>query len=313
MKTSHIFWGVFFIFLGIFIFLAQMELWLWDLGSLLNFWPIILVLWGVSLLKIPVLIKNILAGTSGFILALLIVSLVTHNWTHDIKFNFMKNFDIHDDELSVVDTTNAGYEQMLFHAYDSTISNANLSLDVSAGSFILKDTSSNLIQVNTYTKIGESHLNVNMDEETANVNLDLSLDNIFKKSKSKRRTNIMLNPIPKWDVVLNLGACAFEADFTKYKIGNINLEGGASNIEIKLGEPADTTYLSVSIGASNLEVNVPNWVACEINPNTGLSKKNFKGFSMINGHWLTENHLKAAKRIIINIEGGVSNIQVSRY
>ncbi|MFA6571400.1 MAG: hypothetical protein WCT77_09200, partial [Bacteroidota bacterium] len=256
---------------------------------------------------------NTLAGVSGFILALLIVSLINHNWTSDIKFNILKNFDTQDNELISGDTTNPKFEQMLFHAYDSTITNASLKLDAAAGSFLLKDTCTNLIQVNTFTKIGESNLNIGIEETTANVYLDLSLDNIFKKSKSKRKANIMLNHIPRWDVSLNLGACSFEADLTQYKIGNINLEGGASNIELKLGEPADTTYLAVSVGASNLEVHVPNWVACEINSNTGLTKKDYRGFSFINGQWLTENHSTAPKRIIINIEGGVSNIQVSRY
>jgi len=269
-------------------------------------------LWGISLLKIPGFAKKILASFSGLFLAIVIVSLITFKWDYNVNFNIHKLFGNHKNDYSLNDTTNK-FEKMLSHQLDSNITIASLSLDASAGGFLLKDTCSDLIQVYTFSQLSSSNLNVSNYNDSSAVSLDLTLDNIWKKNKEKRRANIMLNPKTIWNLNFDLGACTFEGDLSNYKVEDLNIDGGASSIEIKLGQIVNETNVNVDVGASSVKIQIPVGSGCEIISNTGLCNKNFHGFQKINDTWRTENFYKSDKKIHIDLSGGVSSFEVTRY
>ena len=80
MKPSGIFWGSFLVFLGIFFLMSNFELLNFESNYIFKFWPVILIIWGAALLKIPLMVKGILAGLSGLLVALLLISAVNYKW-----------------------------------------------------------------------------------------------------------------------------------------------------------------------------------------------------------------------------------------
>ena len=77
MKSSSIFWGVFFVSLGALLLLNQFEAINADLGGIVRFWPVLIILFGVSLLNLPDIAKKIVSGAAGLFLALLIFGGIT--------------------------------------------------------------------------------------------------------------------------------------------------------------------------------------------------------------------------------------------
>jgi hypothetical protein len=125
---------------------------------------------------------------------------------------------------------------------------------------------------------------------------------------------VSLNPNILWDFDLNVGAAALNMDLTPFLIKEIMLDAGAASVDIKLGSRSDETCLCIDAGASSISIEVPESSACEIISNAELSSKHFEGFMNVNGKvFRTPNYDTAAKKIRIEIDAGISNIDVRRY
>jgi hypothetical protein len=307
VRSSSIFWGLFFIFLGIFFLLHQFGLWNYNLSIILDFWPLLLVLWGLSILKIPGLAKKFLSGIAGIFLALLLISLITYQWHWNIHKNMSVIFN---DENGGNDTLTT-YEKVLTEPYDSTNKNVCLNLDAGAGSYDIKDTATGLLDVYSYKNLGELGLNKSMDNGELNLNLDMTLNKFWKKNS--RKAEIRLSTAPVWDMNLKVGASDFECDFSYYKLRNISVKGGAANIELKFGSLGDSTFVNVDVGAASVEIKVPSTVGCQITSNTGLSSLDINGFKKNEAGYYTENFASSNKKIFLIFKGGVSSFDVSRY
>src|SRR5690606_13524650 len=75
MKAGTIFGGSFLIFLGAFILLLNFGVELPAFQGIILFWPVLLIIWGIALLKVHNVAKVVLAALSGILLALIITSL----------------------------------------------------------------------------------------------------------------------------------------------------------------------------------------------------------------------------------------------
>jgi hypothetical protein len=90
MKSSTIFWGVFLISLGILLLLRQFGIWDADLGDLFDLWPSLLIIWGISLLKIGEKAKLLIVALTALLLALFTAGFFSEVKYHrhiDINYN----------------------------------------------------------------------------------------------------------------------------------------------------------------------------------------------------------------------------------
>ena len=125
MKTSHIFWGVFFISIGGLILLGNTAGLDFTWHSAWKFWPSVLVLIGVSILVKNQIGKGIVAGLAALVLALTIYASVsaTTNLIDD-------DFEIHfGDEAVNYDTTYFSQD------FSDSIKTASLHFSAGAGGF----------------------------------------------------------------------------------------------------------------------------------------------------------------------------------
>lgn len=129
-----------------------------------------------------------------------------------------------------------------------------------------------------------------------------------------RKVTLKLNTEPVWDIDMEIGAGDLQYDLTAYKVGKINLETGASNIDLKLGDLMDESTVKIESGVANINIQVPEGVGCEIKMGGALNARNFTGFTKIrSGLYRTEGFDSAAKKIYINTDSGMSNFTVRRY
>lgn len=309
MKSRYIFWGIFFLSLGILFLLNNYGALNFDWETILKFSPVIFILWGISiLLKQSKFLRGFFAALIGFILALTIFS--------GIKFicgfsnsDFYFDFD-NDNELVFNGSSDSTFYNAIF---DPGTKKALLIFDGGAGKIIISDTTENLLQAYSFGAKNNYKFTTKNSDETSKIYFDLQKTRIrFKKRDNKM--DIKLNTNPVWNLDFDLGAAAADLDLSKFKVEEFNLDAGAASLDITLGALVEKTEINIDAGASSIKINVPHSSGCEINSDTFLSSNHFNGFEKDNSNkFRTENFDSAEKKIYINIDSGISSVKVNRY
>ncbi len=306
MKTSHIFWGTLFIVLGLLVLLNNFSAINLQWGNLWQFWPILLVLIGISMLVKNKFGKSALAGAAAILLALLLFTSVKLT-TDFIKGDFELTLNGDEDYNFAI----TEYQE----SFDTTIAKAKLYLDAGLGSFNIGDTTSELIFVKS-EGIEKHYILTKSDyDNVSKLNLKMKKTTFhLGKNKFRNRVDIALNDKPTWDINIDGGASAMNLDLTKFKVENIYVGMGAASLDVKLGTLSDKTRLNVEAGASNIDILVPEEVGCQVQTDDVLSAKNIHGFIKIDsGLYRTAEFDEAGKKIFIEIDCGVSSINIRRY
>lgn len=310
MKTGRLFWGFFLLSLGVFYLLQNFDIMSFEVENILRYWPVLLIVWGLSYLKVPKIIKQSLAALSGILLAILILNLFSWNWVH---CNFDKDWDVH---FELFDEDNrVSYEtENYFVDYTDSVEKAEFFFDGGAGEFLIGGVTQNLVNIDAASDISSLEHRFDSASGTAKVYFSFGDRKIWKHWGGRRYADIKLNTDPVWSFDIDAGACEFDLDLSKYKVGNVDIEAGAADIDLKLGELFDTCYVKIETGAANVEISILDNVGCEILTDTDLSNRNFKGFiKEAMNIYRTKNFLTAEKKILMEISGGVSNFEVTRY
>lgn len=123
-----------------------------------------------------------------------------------------------------------------------------------------------------------------------------------------------LNRAPEWNLNMNMGVGEVNLDFKAYKLRSFSFDGGAAALNLTVGQLLPLTELSVKTGVADVKIQVPEASGCMIRTKTGLSAKDFPGFVKIDdNNYETAEYKTAAKKVMIQLDGGLSNFEVSRY
>ncbi|RLD22041.1 MAG: hypothetical protein DRI54_08685 [Bacteroidetes bacterium] len=302
MKFRNIFWGVVLIFLGVLFILSNLNLIYFDWMHLWRLWPVILVLWGVSILPVHNLIKLsltilVLGGTVFFMVD------QTVEWD-DNKHIRIEKWE--SDESYPIDQT--------FNIpYDDSVKTVMLDLDIGAGAFIIADSTDDLIDFNKRGTKAKYAYVVKRSEDRAVIKIERDEINIVS-GKTSHTVEIKLNKEPVWDFDLDAGAAALDFDLSAFKVNKLDLDGGAAAFELKFGDKYPETFVTIDAGASSIDLQIPDSSGCDLRITAVLSGKSIYGFKKLeHGHYRTENFDETESKIFIEVDAAVSSFSISRY
>ncbi len=316
MKPSAIFWGALLVFLGLFFLLNNFGITNIVFADIIDYWPLILIFWGVSLLKVPVYVKGILAGLSALLISLIIIGSIT------TPYRFISD-NIDDiealaeaaefDEFDCDDIASSSFSIN----YEENVKTAELDFTGAAGEIYFDTLSDNtrLVVVNTRGFTNGGKISSEIDNDVAEVKFRLSQGGHFiKHAHHDNEAIVKLNPDPDWHMKMKVGAANAVCDLTPFKLHSLKLNAKAADINLKIGDKQEFSEIQIDAGVSNIEIEVPEEAGCEITYKTGLSSRDFYGFKSVgNNRYISENYDDSKKKISIRIKGGVSNFEVSRY
>lgn len=313
MKTEKIIWGLIFIFIGTVFMLDNFNVINFYWGSVWRFWPVIFILIGANMLLSRFADKNYGAIFAASITVLVLASIgyqgsiprEDNGWVN-IKFDD-KRRDRNED------WSNAS---VFSEPYSGTKS-ASLNIQGGATTYELIDTTSMLFQADVKEMAGGYSL-----EKTTLDSVDVL--NFRKRDKKGRgfkmddmesnETRLSLNSNPIWDIKVEMGAGSTEFNLEKFKVRNLTFEGGAAAFEARIGSTLPLTDVTVETGVASVEIEVPSASGCKIEVDSGLSSKDFIGFTkQADGTYETENYDTAANKINISLKGGLSSFEVKKY
>ncbi len=313
MSYRKLFWGILLVIIGILFILKNLHLIYFDWWTVIRLWPLILILWGISLVPIQSYIKLILS-----LLAIAVTILVVSKYDRNEHpyFGWHNNHDKwsyswdSDDDSTITNNT-----QELFQTYDSTMKAATLTFDAAAGDFKLSDSllTDKLILFRKKGNIGNYSMTSSDEEGRRIVNLNIEDSNIKLNNRSNM-VQLYLNPQPVWDFKFEVGAANIDFDLSNFYIASLGVEGGASSMKLKLGDKNPLSQVNIEAGAASIDLSVPSSAGVEINTETVLTSHNFPGFNKVSkGQFRTDNYGSAASKIIIKVDAGVSSLTVDRY
>ncbi len=310
MKTRHVFWGLFFISLGLLVLLNNLDVINWDWYGLWKLWPIVFVIWGISILIKNNIARSILAGIIAVLLALAIFTSVKSCFgifSDHINFSTGDNFGI---------IFNGDYDTTSYQiAYDKGITNAELNFKAGAGYFKTNDSTSQLFSAEVIGRKKNYSLNNSFVDGKSVVNLDMNKKEfLFIHGKNRNKVKFQFNETPVWDMNYNIGAASIDFDLHNYKIENLYFKMGAASMKLWLGSKTEKSNVNIDADVSSIHIYIPDSSGCEISTDETLSTKHFEDFDKINsGIYRTENFDEAKNKIYIKMDIGISSVTVKKY
>ncbi len=298
MRTSRIFWGVLFVVVGL-LFLLERAGWLGvDWESVLKFWPLVLVLWGIVMLVRSERTRWLGPAIGAVFVGVVILAVINVSWI-GAPWNFRGEY--HEQRFQVAD--------------DPAIDTAKLSFESGAGTFVFGDTTSELFTARTRCNQSAYWMASDRQGRTETVRMGRERKTMGSWfGRMQNRADVSLSPDPVWDVDVEAGAADLDLDMAAYRLARLKVNTGAATVRVKLGAREQEQKVSLHAGASSIRIQVPDSAGCRVTLSTSLSSRSMKGFTRDgSGHFQTENFGRSPHRIFIDISAGVSSIHVSRY
>jgi hypothetical protein len=299
MKFRNIFWGIILILIGVLFTLENLNIIDFDWYNLWRLWPVVLILWGVSILPVKSIFRIILVL---LVLAFSILYMMdrTVEWCDE------------DYDISYYQDAKPANQEFII-PYEDSVQVASLDMEIAASTFVLLDESFDLIDFHKRGSVIDYKYSVKQTDNSVDVDIYME-DEIVLKSKTHNRVDMALNPQPAWDLHFEIGAADVDFDFSGLKISDLTIEGGAAAIDIKLGDKYPETKVNIETGASSIKVKVPEASGCDLNITSVMSGKNISGFEKIDhGHYRTDNFNSAENKIYLVVETAVSSYSIVRY
>lgn len=313
MNFKKIFWGVMLVLIGTLFILKNLGVIYFTWHTIWRLWPLILILWGISLIPVKDYLKLIFSVVA---IALSVLLVQKYDKTGYYNFGWRDSDRSRNRERIDRDEWNDTSEtQELFQPFDSAINRVELKLDAAAGDFRLEETApaDQLLTLFKEGSVGNYSMTSKDEDDVRTIELKIRESNAKIRTRGNR-VKLGLNTTPVWDFDMNIGAASIDFDLSNYKVGEIDLDGGASAINLKLGDRSDYTKLDIDAGAASIDIKIPESAGAELKIETALSSKNFPGFKKIEkGLYRTENYESAAKKIEIKIDAAVSSLNINRY
>lgn len=296
----RVYWGLIVILIGVWLFGENFSWWNhFNLNYIWHFWPLLLILFGIALIVrslrfgwIIVLLSFVAAV--GFIVVFMTNEKLVNKITSNGSITNLSNFS---------EDLNGG------------VTRGEVSIQSAASSINLGSSNDKFIEGSLDSIFFEPVLNVNTDGSLIVGKLTMENNTQWNNLNSSRNNLVvnLTNRIPL-DVSIDSGASDLNLDFSKITLSGLKINASASSVKLIVGENIlDNSNVSISSGASSLELTIPESIGVRAEVKSGLSSRDFQDFkSLGGGSYESNNYSSATKKITLNIDAGVSSIKITR-
>ncbi len=297
--------GIFLILLGTVFLLINFNylswgFW-WNIG---NLWPLILILTGIGLLlskKIP-----FTAVLSVFLIFLIGYSLIYGNRSNP--------FDFTNWEWS---TDGAKVETALNVPANDQIKKVKLVLDLGGSALNIdaldeQQEKESLLDGKFYGP--NSNLKPELKTEQSGDTMSVKFDTDGMSLRGTGKWDVGLSSKPDYDMNIDAGAINGVLDFSRLKVGALNLDTGASNFELHFGDMAVSSKVRIDSAASKIKLIIPESVGIKVRIDGMATSTNFMGSGLVEDGktWVSSNYDQAQTKIDFDISMAAGNIELEQ-
>lgn len=289
-------WGVLFIVVGAVLLLGNMGILTVELSSLWRLWPVLIIVAGLSVLSLRGWLGGLVYAVAALGVGGLIWAVMVGPLSEQVPASVRDEVNIAraDDEVE------------------------RLSVEVKAGAAALEigshsgDGALMGVLESDFAKI--NHLS-SVSDGLQKVSLSLEGNTQWWRGGSHNRLALRLNDELPLDFDIDAGAVSIDADLSDVKLRRLNIDSGASSVDLKLGSLVDESRVTIDTGASSLKIQLPEEVGVRLELKDGLSSKDIpEAYEKIDDKvYHSANYSTATKRIILVIDMGLSSLDIKEY
>lgn len=311
MKTDKIVWGLTLVFVGAILLLDNFNIIDFYWGSVWQFWPLVLILIGINMVfgrnKSKPWSSTVIIALSCLVLGFIAYMGIYRADRSESRWSW--SFDDEEEAKALSSGT-------FSEAMPAGTRYAELHIKGGATRYVLQDSTSQLFEAEVKRSYGKFSLQkISRDSvEILNFNMKGKGENIDLDELDENSARMRMNTRPIWRIFFEMGAGEADFDLSPYQVEQLQVKGGAASFDMKLGVPRTQTEVTVEAGMAEVKLNIPESVGCKISIKSGLSDQDFEGFEkQEDGTYLSPGYAQSAKKINIQLKGGLSDFEVKRY
>lgn len=302
--------GIWFVFIGIILLLHNIDVINFNFIATLKYWPLLIVIVGINLM-----VQNRMYGNYIKIAAnVLFLGWITYvgltspssHWTSELFNNRDIKIGDLDDDAELLNSVQT--------EIDSSADAASLEFNGGAGKFDIRGDSTSKL-VSAHSENDNMGMNIQSKVEEGKQRVILNAKPTNNNNKKTGKVFIEINEKQLWDLEFNYGAATIDGDLSNVRFNNLEINTGASDMNLKLGMPqSEVSNINIATGASKIHFNIPKEAAISVKYSSILSKNSFEGFkTKKNGKALTANYEEATMKFDIELDGAANTFTITRY
>lgn len=321
LSSKSVFWGVCLSLTGVLLLLDNLHINLEIYNeNVINFWPLIFIFLGITYFKLPHKFKQLNSAISSIFVVYYIFNLYNYdfNFINFIKksknINIQLNNSKNKKDYSIEHTNDKIY-------ITNPINKAYLDLNSGVGQYQINsiDDENNidlLFETNSKSS-GNNNDKVLSDYDSLNkiyyISYKSEQNNVINEDFEKN-VDIVLNKNILWNIESTCGAGEFNYNLSNLLIDTIQFNIGAAELNLKIGKVYKEAVCNINSGAAEVNINIPKEIGCKVIMNSTLSDANLDNFIKIDKQkYKTKNYDKSIDKLIIYIEGGLSEYNFTFY
>ena len=308
MNIRRISRGVIILYIGVVILLSNLDVIQFSWWYALSFWPVFLILIGLN-----IMLPNKMEGQILSVIATcLTLAFFTYQGLHPKSKTLWAGIvDKHSTQTQDIPQSSYLSEPM-----EDQITSASLDLSAGAVKLQLEAATQDLIDLESSIRDGGFLLSKTGSDSHPKLRIEHKRNDKrnFNSSSDDDAVQVRLNPEVNWDLSFSLGAADAKLDLSAFKVSRLALECGVSSVTLRLGMPANqVSQVELEGGLASIELELPKDAGCRIGSEASLSSLKTSGFVKKGRFYESENYAEADKKIEIDIDSGLSSIDISRY
>jgi hypothetical protein len=294
MKRSRIGFGVFLLTVGILILLAGFGILDWTIFySIFRLWPLFIIVIGINI----AFNRNVIVRSITWLTLLAV--LITYSYVfHDSNFG------------KLVESSNVAIEKL------AETKSGNLYLGFGGLELNVGSTNENLLDGTIAARNIKENYNYSLNKDSVDINFKKDEHSIdFCNFTDKQKCRFNLNKDVLWNVKVDIGAAGGNLNLADLQIGNLEINSGAVNFDIKLGNMSQLTNIKINTGASQFNISVPKDSGVRLKMEGALNSTGFYDINLIKdgNYYTTKNYDEAANKIDMDVSMAVGGIRITGY
>jgi hypothetical protein len=291
--TGNAWAGVAFVLAGALILLANYDIIAVNWVLLADLWPLGLIIAGLGLF-------NGVRALVTVAILFLVISLISLGMTWTGRFD--------------------GFDPARRHAVERNLQTdieipdeASLELTAGAGRYVVTGGAEQLVEAETSTTQGDFEMTTATTGDGQTTVRLRQEGRTFTWGAVRNEARIRLNPATIWNFTIDGGAGEFDLNLEQLTFRAFVLRSGAVAASITFGPTAPDATASFEIGASSLNLRVPQETGVLVRFSSGLTSRELRGFEQNGTEYRSEGYDAAERRLTIDIRSGASSVVVERY
>lgn len=287
------FGGVVLVLVGLFWLLTNFGIVNWSLiDVMLRLWPLILITIGINVIfRDKVIIRYITWGLFFIII---------------ISFGFYNQYRFGNGEF-----VNSDPNMTIESRTETTMGKLNLQLG--GGSVEINSTDKALINATIPNNRVWKDVRFSNGNKRADIDIKQKSNFVHFGGNQSYDYDFSLDDKLLWDIDIDTGAINGTMDFSNLMLSKLDIDMGASNLNLIFGDKSEKTKVDIDGGVTNLEITVPKDIGVRIDIDGGIKNTNIRGigWKKIDGSYISPNYDEAAKKLEIDVDMGIGKFDIN--